>query len=64
MAIVNLLSCNLDVVIVLYWIVLILYLCIMFVLLNKMFVFYCRVIGGELFEDIVVREYYSEVDVR
>lgn len=26
--------------------------------------FYCRVTGGELFEDIVAREYYSEADAR
>lgn len=24
----------------------------------------CRVTGGELFEDIVAREYYSEADAR
>lgn len=64
MAIANLSSCNLDVVTVLYWIVLILYLCTMPVLLNKMSAFYCRVTGGELFEDIVAREYYSEADAR
>lgn len=26
--------------------------------------FPCRVTGGELFEDIVAREYYSEADAR
>lgn len=26
--------------------------------------FSCRVTGGELFEDIVAREYYSEADAR
>lgn len=26
--------------------------------------FACRVTGGELFEDIVAREYYSEADAR
>ena len=25
---------------------------------------FCRVTGGELFEDIVAREYYSEADAR
>lgn len=25
---------------------------------------HCRVTGGELFEDIVAREYYSEADAR
>ncbi|KAK1175010.1 calcium/calmodulin-dependent protein kinase type II subunit delta [Acipenser oxyrinchus oxyrinchus] len=29
---------------------------------TKIFVIYCRVTGGELFEDIVAREYYSEAD--
>jgi len=32
--------------------------------LNKKSAFYCRVTGGELFEDIVAREYYSEADAR
>lgn len=27
-------------------------------------VLFCRVTGGELFEDIVAREYYSEADAR
>lgn len=28
------------------------------------FIFVCRVTGGELFEDIVAREFYSEADAR
>jgi len=28
------------------------------------FLFFIRVTGGELFEDIVAREYYSEADAR
>lgn len=43
---------------------LILYMPIIYVLLTEMSVFYCRVTGGELFEDIVAREYYSEADAR
>lgn len=30
----------------------------------SLFVFLCSVTGGELFEDIVAREYYSEADAR
>lgn len=31
---------------------------------NKIFSLSCSVTGGELFEDIVAREYYSEADAR
>lgn len=38
--------------------ILLLNVCLLTVLL------FCRVTGGELFEDIVAREYYSEADAR
>ena len=32
--------------------------------LEQIYSFFSRVTGGELFEDIVAREYYSEADAR
>ena len=39
-------------------------MCLLFVWGNLAEVGYYRVTGGELFEDIVAREFYSEADAR